>query len=38
MTSTTARLSFLVDDGGSVDELEAKIMASAPRPSERSRS
>ena len=31
MTSTTARLSFLVDDGGSVDELEAKIMASAQR-------
>lgn len=31
MTGTTARLSFLVDDGGSVDELEAKIMASAQR-------
>lgn len=31
MTNTTARLSFLVDDGGSVDELEAKIMASAQR-------
>lgn len=31
MTSTTARLSFLVDDGGSVDELEAEIMASAQR-------
>ena len=31
MTSATARLSFLVDDGGSVDELEAKIMASAQR-------
>ena len=31
MTSTTARLSFLVDNGGSVDELEAKIMASAQR-------
>lgn len=31
MTSTTARLSFLVDDGGSVDEREAKIMASAQR-------
>lgn len=31
MTSTTARLNFLVDDGGSVDELEAKIMASAQR-------
>ena len=31
MTSTTARLSFLVDDGGSVDELEAKIMASTQR-------
>ena len=29
MTGTTARLSFLVDNGGSVDELEAKIMASA---------
>jgi tape measure domain-containing protein len=31
MTSTTARLSFLVDDGGSVKALEAKIMASAQR-------
>lgn len=31
MTSTTARLSFLVDDGGSVDALEQKIMASAQR-------
>ena len=31
MTSTTARLSFLVDDGGSVEALEAKIMASAQR-------
>lgn len=31
MTSTTARLNFLVDDGGSVDELEQKIMASAQR-------
>lgn len=31
MTSTTARLNFIVDDGGSVDELEAKIMASAQR-------
>ncbi len=31
MTSTTARLSLIVDDGGSVDELEAKIMASAQR-------
>lgn len=31
MTSTSARLSFLVDDGGSVDELEQKIMASAQR-------
>lgn len=31
LTSTTARLSFLVDDGGSVDELEQKIMASAQR-------
>lgn len=29
MTSTTARLSFMVDDGGSVSELEQKIMASA---------
>lgn len=31
LTSTTARLSFLVDDGGSVDKLEQKIMASAQR-------
>lgn len=31
MTSTTARLNFIVDDGGSVDELEAKITASAQR-------
>ena len=31
LTSTTARLNFLVDDGGSVDELEQKIMASAQR-------
>lgn len=31
MTSTTARLSLIVDDGGSVGELEAKIMASAQR-------
>lgn len=31
MTSTTARLNFIVDDGGSVDELEQKIMASAQR-------
>lgn len=31
LTSTTARLSFLVDDGGSVDALEQKIMASAQR-------
>lgn len=31
MTSTTTRLNFLVDDGGSVDELEQKIMASAQR-------
>lgn len=29
MTSTTARLNFIVDDGGSVEALEAKIMASA---------
>ena len=28
MTSTTARLNFIVDDGGSVEALEAKIMAS----------
>lgn len=27
--STTARLSLIVDDGGSVEELEAKVMASA---------
>lgn len=31
LTSTTARLSFMVDDGGSVDALEQKIMASAQR-------
>ena len=31
MTSTTARLSLMVDDGGSVTELESKIMASAQR-------
>ena len=31
MTSTSARLSFLVDDGGSVDALEQEIMASAQR-------
>lgn len=31
MTSTTARLDFIVDDGGSVEALEAKIMASAQR-------
>ena len=31
MTSTTARLNFIVDDGGSVKALEAKIMASAQR-------
>lgn len=31
MTSNTARLSLIVDDGGSVDALEAKIMASAQR-------
>lgn len=31
MTSTTARLNFIVDDGGSVKVLEAKIMASAQR-------
>ena len=31
MTSTTARLNFMVDDGGSVKALEAKIMASAQR-------
>lgn len=31
MTSTTARLNSIVDDGGSVKALEAKIMASAQR-------
>ena len=31
LTSTTARLNFIVDDGGTVDELEQKIMASAQR-------
>lgn len=31
MTSTTARLNSIVDDGGSVEALEAKIMASAQR-------
>lgn len=31
MTSTTARLNFIVDDDGSVEALEAKIMASAQR-------
>lgn len=31
VTSITARLDFIVDDGGSVDELEQKIMASAQR-------
>lgn len=31
MTRTTARLNFIVDDGGSVKALEAKIMASAQR-------
>jgi len=31
MTGTAARLSFIVDDGGTVDELEQKIMASAQR-------
>ena len=31
MTSTPARLNFIVDDGGSVKALEAKIMASAQR-------
>ena len=31
MTSTTARLNFIVDDGGSVEALEAKIMTSAQR-------
>ena len=30
-TQTTARLSMIVDDGGSVEELEDKIMASAKR-------
>ena len=31
MTSTTARLNFIADDGSSVEALEAKIMASAQR-------
>ena len=31
MTSTTARLSLMVDEGGSVTDLENKIMASAQR-------
>lgn len=31
MTRTTARLNFIVDDGGSVKALETKIMASAQR-------
>ena len=31
MTNTTARLNFIVDDGGSVEALKAKIMASAQR-------
>lgn len=31
MTSTTARLNMIVDDGGSVEALEAKIMQSAQR-------
>ena len=31
LTSTTARLNLIVDDGGSVEELEKKIMASAQR-------
>lgn len=31
MTNTTARLNLMVDDGGSVTELESKIMASAQR-------
>lgn len=31
VASTSARLTFLVDDGGSVSELEQKIMASAQR-------
>lgn len=31
MTSTTARLNLMVDDGGSVEALEAEIMASAQR-------
>ena len=31
MTSNTARLNLIVDDGGSVEALEAKIMASAQR-------
>lgn len=30
-TNTTARLNLIVDDGGSLDELEQKIMASAQR-------
>ena len=31
LTSTTARLNLIVEDGGSVEELEKKIMASAQR-------
>ena len=31
MTNTTARLNFIVDDGGTVEELQEKIMASANR-------
>ena len=31
LTSTTARLNLIVEDGGSVSELESKIMASAER-------
>lgn len=31
MTSTTARLTMIVDDGGSVEDLEEKIMQSAQR-------
>ena len=31
LTSTSARLNLIVDDGGSVEELEKKIMASAQR-------
>lgn len=31
LTSTNARLNLIVDDGGSVEELEQKIMASAQR-------